>query len=111
MPKLKTHKGTARRMRYSGAGKLMRTRQMKSHLRRNKSKRTAGELDKRLGSPGAETLAAASGHDQRDGHRRTAVAHAAIGPRGVLPRARKPRYLAPATAIWLLAESASSSSR
>jgi large subunit ribosomal protein L35 len=45
MPKLKTHKGTARRMRYSGAGKLMRTRQMKSHLRRNKSKRTAGELD------------------------------------------------------------------
>jgi large subunit ribosomal protein L35 len=45
MPKLKTHKGTARRMRYSGSGKLMRTRQMKSHLRRNKSKRTAGELD------------------------------------------------------------------
>ncbi len=45
MPKMKTHKGTARRMRYSGAGKLMRTRQMKSHLRRNKSKRTVGELD------------------------------------------------------------------
>jgi large subunit ribosomal protein L35 len=45
MPKLKTHKGAARRMQYSGSGKLMRTRQMKSHLRRNKSKRTAGELD------------------------------------------------------------------
>jgi large subunit ribosomal protein L35 len=32
-------------MQYSGSGKLMRTRQMKSHLRRNKSKRTVGELD------------------------------------------------------------------
>ena len=45
MPKLKTHKGAARRMQFSGSGKLMRTRQMKSHLRRNKSGRTAGELD------------------------------------------------------------------
>ena len=45
MPKLKTHKGAARRMKYSGSGKLMRTRQGKSHLRRNKSKRAAGEFD------------------------------------------------------------------
>ena len=45
MPKLKTHKGAARRMQYSGSGKLMRTRQGKSHLRRNKSKRAAGEFD------------------------------------------------------------------
>jgi large subunit ribosomal protein L35 len=45
MPKLKTHKGAARRMQYSGTGKLMRTRQGKSHLRRNKSKRAAGEYD------------------------------------------------------------------
>jgi len=45
MPKLKTHKGTARRMQYSGTGKLMRTRQGKSHLRRNRSKRAAREYD------------------------------------------------------------------
>ncbi|MCC6178535.1 MAG: 50S ribosomal protein L35 [Chloroflexi bacterium] len=45
MPKLKTHKGTARRMQYSGSGKLMRTRQGKSHLRRNRSKRAAREYD------------------------------------------------------------------
>jgi|SwirhisoilCB2_FD_contig_41_3599788_length_398_multi_2_in_0_out_0_1 large subunit ribosomal protein L35 len=45
MPKLKTHKGAARRMKYSGSGKLMRTRQGKSHLRRNKSKRAAREFD------------------------------------------------------------------
>jgi large subunit ribosomal protein L35 len=45
MPKMKTHKGASRRMKYSGAGKLMRTRQGKSHLRRNKSKRAAGEFD------------------------------------------------------------------
>ena len=36
-----------------------------------------------------------------------ALAHAALA----LPRARKPRYLAPAAAIWWLAESSSSSSR
>ena len=40
MPKIKTHKCTAKRFRYTGNGKLLRTKQMKSHLRRNKSKRT-----------------------------------------------------------------------
>ena len=45
MPKLKTHKGTARRMQFSGSGKLMRTRQGKSHLRRNRSKRAARDYD------------------------------------------------------------------
>jgi large subunit ribosomal protein L35 len=45
MPKLKTHKGTARRLQYSGTGKLMRTAQGKSHLRRNKSKRAARRFD------------------------------------------------------------------
>ena len=45
MPKLKTHKGTARRMQLSGSGKLMRTRQGKSHLRRNRSKRAARDYD------------------------------------------------------------------
>jgi len=39
MPKIKTHKATAKRFKYSKRGKLMRTRQGKSHLRRKKSKR------------------------------------------------------------------------
>ncbi|MCC7104410.1 MAG: 50S ribosomal protein L35 [Chloroflexi bacterium] len=45
MPKLKTHKATARRFQLSGSGKLMRTRHGKSHLRRNKSARTKREYD------------------------------------------------------------------
>ena len=45
MPKLKTHKATARRMQRTGSGKLMRTRCGKSHLRRNRSKRAAREYD------------------------------------------------------------------
>lgn len=45
MPKLKTHKATARRFRVSGSGKLMRTRQGKSHLRRNKSARAKRDYD------------------------------------------------------------------
>ena len=36
MPKIKTHKSTAKRFRYSGSGKLMRMRQGKGHLRRKK---------------------------------------------------------------------------
>jgi large subunit ribosomal protein L35 len=45
MPKLKTHKATSRRMQYSGTGKLLRTRQGKSHLRRNKSARAIRDYD------------------------------------------------------------------
>jgi large subunit ribosomal protein L35 len=45
VPKLKTHKATARRMQVSGSGKLMRTRQGKSHLRRNKSSRIKRDYD------------------------------------------------------------------
>lgn len=45
MPKLKTHKATARRFQFSGNGKLMRTRQGKSHLRRNRSARVVREYD------------------------------------------------------------------
>lgn len=36
MPKLKTHKSTARRFRITGSGKIMRTKGGKSHLRRKK---------------------------------------------------------------------------
>jgi large subunit ribosomal protein L35 len=39
MPKIKTHKATAKRLRYSGKGKLMRTKVGKSHFRRRKPKR------------------------------------------------------------------------
>ena len=48
MPKLKTHKATARRFQVSGTGKLMRTRHGKSHLRRNRSKRAAREYDEMM---------------------------------------------------------------
>ncbi len=36
MPKLKTHKSTARRFHITGSGKIMRTKGGKSHLRRKK---------------------------------------------------------------------------
>jgi large subunit ribosomal protein L35 len=43
VPKIKTHKATAKRFRYSGSGKLMRTRGGgkggKGHLRRHRAKR------------------------------------------------------------------------
>ena len=42
--KLKTHKATSKRFRLTGAGKLVRTEGGKTHLRRNTSKRTKGEL-------------------------------------------------------------------
>ena len=45
MPKIKTHKATAKRFRYSKRGKLMRTKGGKSHLRRRKSKRVKRMLD------------------------------------------------------------------
>ncbi len=40
MPKIKTHQATAKRFRRTkgGKGKIVRTRQGKSHLRRKKSK-------------------------------------------------------------------------
>jgi large subunit ribosomal protein L35 len=45
MPKIKTHKVTAKRFKYSGSGKLMRTKIGKSHLRRKKSKRVKRMFD------------------------------------------------------------------
>mgnify|MGYP000945949054 FL=1 len=42
--KLKTHKATSKRFRTSGSGKVMRTKGGKSHLRRNRSKRTKALL-------------------------------------------------------------------
>jgi large subunit ribosomal protein L35 len=45
MPKIKTHKATAKRFKYTGAGKLMRTKIGKSHLRRKKNKRISVLFD------------------------------------------------------------------
>lgn len=42
--KLKTHKATSKRFRLTGAGKLVRTKGGKSHMRRRTSKRTKALL-------------------------------------------------------------------
>jgi len=39
VPKMKTHKSTAKRFRYSGGGKLLRMKQGAGHLRRKKPQR------------------------------------------------------------------------
>ena len=46
MPKIKTHKSTAKRFKVSGTGKIMRIHIGKSHLRRRKPKRVLNVLDK-----------------------------------------------------------------
>ena len=48
MPKMKTHKGAARRFKVTGSGKIMRTKHMKSHFRRRRSQRVKQQLDKML---------------------------------------------------------------
>ncbi len=48
MPKLKTHKGAARRFTFTGSGKLMRTKGPKSHFRRRKPLRTRGLFDETI---------------------------------------------------------------
>ena len=39
MPKMKTHKGTAKRFRRTGTGKIMRTKAFKSHILSKKSQK------------------------------------------------------------------------
>ena len=48
MPKMKTHKATSKRFKYTGSGKLMRTKIGKSHLRRRKNKRVKVQFDSML---------------------------------------------------------------
>ena len=45
MPKMKSHKATAKRFRISGGGKLRRMR-LGKHLRRNKAPRVVSATDK-----------------------------------------------------------------
>ena len=47
MPKLKTHKSTAKRFKITATGKVMRTKVGKSHLRRRKEKRNKRRFDRR----------------------------------------------------------------
>jgi large subunit ribosomal protein L35 len=44
MPKIKTHKTTAKRFKITGTGKLRRRKARASHLRRKKSDRVKREL-------------------------------------------------------------------
>jgi large subunit ribosomal protein L35 len=44
MPKMKTHKATAKRFKVTGKGKLRRRKQGSSHLKRKKSKRSIREM-------------------------------------------------------------------
>ena len=46
MPKLKTHKSTAKRFKVTGTGKLVRSKMPKGHLRRRRSKRLRRGLDR-----------------------------------------------------------------
>jgi len=48
VPKLKTHKATAKRFKVSATGKLMHTKVGKSHLRRRKAKRNKRTFDRRV---------------------------------------------------------------
>ena len=48
MPKMKTHKGAARRFKITGSGVIMRTKGMKSHFRRRKSARVKRQFDRML---------------------------------------------------------------
>ncbi len=46
MPKLKTHKGAARRFHITGTGKIMHRKGRISHLRDRKSKHSRRQIDK-----------------------------------------------------------------
>ena len=48
MPKMKTHRGTAKRFKMTGSGKLRRRKQGSNHLRRKKSKRGKREYSQDL---------------------------------------------------------------
>jgi len=48
VPKIKTHKATAKRFKITARGKVMRTHIGKSHLRRRKAKRNKRAFDRRV---------------------------------------------------------------
>jgi len=48
VPKIKTHKSTAKRFTVTGTGKYMRLKGRRSHLRRNRSKRALRAMDRKF---------------------------------------------------------------
>lgn len=46
MPKLKTHKAAAKRLKTTGSGKIMRMKGLRGHLRRNRAPRAKSQYDK-----------------------------------------------------------------
>jgi large subunit ribosomal protein L35 len=48
VPKIKTHKGTAKRIKITGTGKIMRTRGFQNHKKSAKSKRSLRTMDDML---------------------------------------------------------------
>ncbi len=46
MPKLKTHKGAAKRLKVTSTGKILRMKGYRGHLRRHRSKRSKELYDK-----------------------------------------------------------------
>jgi large subunit ribosomal protein L35 len=54
MPKMKTHKGTAKRFKVTARGKLRRLKNRRSHKRLTKSKRVRRSYDKDLPVSGAD---------------------------------------------------------
>ena len=48
MPKMKTHKGTVKRFRFTGSGKPVQSQGRKGHFRRRKAPRVLRQLDRML---------------------------------------------------------------
>ncbi len=46
MPKMKTHKGAAKRFRFTGSGKIVQIQGRRGHFRRRKANRLLQQLDK-----------------------------------------------------------------
>jgi len=54
VPKLKTHKGAARRFRQTGTGKIVRMKGRRSHFRRNKSAATKRLFSRKVATSPAD---------------------------------------------------------
>ena len=55
MPKMKTHKGTAKRFRVTGSGKIMRAKAFKSHILTKKSQKRKRSFRKETELSAADT--------------------------------------------------------
>ena len=51
MPKMKTHRGTAKRFRVTGSGKIMRSKAFKSHIMTKKSQKRKRNFRHERSSP------------------------------------------------------------